>query len=249
MNLRFRGGHSISRRMTATVEGFELEPGVIYIREETLLRSEPEVRMMRDILSDDERKRADRFRYERHRRRFTVAHATLRGLLGRLVDQDPGALRFRYGEHGKPSLPGGPSFNLSHSGERMLFGVMAEGRLGVDVEEVRHVREMEALATKKFAPDEVRYLLATPPEDRREAFFRIWTRKEALLKALGQALSVALDSFSIDPVPDGGQGLVRIDDPAEDPSSWTVSGLACDPGGVAAIAVDAPDVVTARLTL
>ncbi len=93
----------------------------------------------RALLSSDERARADRFHFERHRRRFSVARASLRRLLGRYVGADPGALAFLYGARGKPRLaqPTELEFNLSHSHELALVGVTRGIPLGIDVEWLR----------------------------------------------------------------------------------------------------------------
>lgn len=205
------------------------------------------VQALRTRLSSDERDRADRFRFPRHRRRFIVARASLRAILGSLLQQRPEDLTFRYGPQGKPWLESGPSFNLSHTGERVLIAVTREGRLGVDIEEVKPVRDLEALAERNFSPDETARVSSTSATNRPELFFRIWTRKEAFLKALGGGLSVPLDSFSIDPEDQHPGGLIRVDDPNESQGTWLVKGLDCAPGAHAALAIDRSEVAVLPL--
>lgn len=102
------------------------------------------------------------------------------------------------GEHGKPHFPGSFSrlgFNWSHSGDRALFAIGrgAEGfEVGVDIERVRPRPRALELATRFFAPDETAFLAALPAEDRLHAFLRLWTVKEAVLKANGGGLSYGL---------------------------------------------------------
>lgn len=153
------------------------------------------------ILSPDERTRADRFVFEKHRRRFIAARARLRAVLGSFLGTDPRAIAFRYGAKGKPELAApfedrGLRFNLSHSEDRALVA-LAEGReLGADVEAVRAVRHGPAVARRFFSEEEQRGLAGLHGGAWDEAFFRCWTRKEAVIKAIGDGLSYPLRSFS-----------------------------------------------------
>jgi len=168
----------------------QLQPGVVYIWEGRLDVPDRITAAARRLLSARERKRADRFVYDRHRRRYTVAQAHLRRVLGQLTGIPPETVRFHYEDKGKPFLPGGPSFNQSHSEDRLMIAVAGSGRLGVDIEERRTVRLMLGIAEKNFARDEAARLHAAPADERRRLFFRIWTRKEAFLKALGFGLAI-----------------------------------------------------------
>ena len=153
------------------------------------------------VLSDEERACADRFRRPEDRVRSLVSRAALRELLARYVGATPAALRFTTGPHGKPALGSGfasaaaPAFNVAHSG-RLVLLAFAMFDVGIDVEEVRAGVEVEDLARRFFAPEEAAALHATSQAGRVEAFFRIWTRKEAFLKAYGTGLSAPLDAFS-----------------------------------------------------
>jgi len=131
------------------------------------------------LLYADEVARAARFRLERDRRRFVVARATLRRLLGERLSREPRGLRFVYGAHGKPALQAGElSFNLSHSGELALYAFSRARDVGVDLEAVREVPEAERIARDWFSDADYR----------RFGFFGCWTRREALAKALGRDL-------------------------------------------------------------
>ena len=226
---------------------YHLEYGILYLWEGRLAASAPVLASARALLSPDELTRADRFVTPRHRRRFAMARAQLRMVLGRLVGAAPETLSLTYAEHGKPLLDGGPSFNLSHSEEGVVIAVTREGRLGVDLEQHRPLRDMPALATRYFAADEAALVREAAPADRPEVFFRIWTRKEAFLKALGGGLSIPLRSFSVDPAAGGGASLLRTEGLGEDPATWHLGGLECAPGFTAALAVDRPGFKVARL--
>lgn len=188
------------------------------------------------LLPDDERARADRMGDAGARRRFVYGRACLRSALAGLTGRAPRELRFRYGKHGRPFLPGGPSFSLSHSGDAALVAVTRGGRVGVDVERVRPVARMDAVAARRFAPAERAWLAAAPAGGRAEAFFRIWTRKEAFAKALGGGLAAPWRSFAVD----AGEGAVRLAGLAvagERIADWSLAGWSARPGVEAALAV------------
>ncbi len=174
---------------------------------------------LESLLAPDELARADRFRFEHLRRRHIVSWGLLRLILARVTGIAPEALRFTHNEKGKPRLADpGPSFNLSHSGPYLLVGWAREGRVGVDLEVERALSDLEALAERTFAPEESSALLALPPEERVSAFFRIWTRKEAFVKAVGGGLTVPLKSFAVRLTPKEGNTLIRLD------AKWTRHG-------------------------
>ena len=192
------------------------------------------------LLSQAEQARAARFHFERDRRRYRIGTGWLRWVLGGVTGSDPAALRFERGPQDKPYLASGPSFNLSHSGELLLLGVAAEGRVGVDVEVERPIPELDALAGAHFSPAEVAELAGLPPDERARAFLRGWTRKEAFIKALGGGLSLPLDSFTVALAPGHTPALLSLTDPDEDVASWTVHSIDCDPSAEAAVAWDRP---------
>jgi len=192
-------------------------------------------------LSEEERERAARFRFERHRRRFIAAHAALRGILSRATGQPPEALRFVSGPYGKPALEQSRvRFNLSHSGELALVAVALGRDVGVDVELVRPEIAGERIAERFFSPGEVAALRAQPEEGRVEAFFHCWTRKEAFIKAKGEGLSHPLDSFDVSLIPgEPARLLATRPDPGE-ASRWSLIEVPVPPGYTAALAVEGP---------
>lgn len=158
------------------------------------------------LLDEDERARARRFRFDRHRLAFTVSHAATRQILGTYRGDDAAGLVFAYNEHGKPRLSGdgsGPRFNLSHSHELALLAVASELELGVDIEYLKASAKDERLAVAKrfFAAAEYAALRKLPDELIAPAFFACWTRKEAYIKLHGLGLSLPLSKFnvSVDP--------------------------------------------------
>lgn len=143
-------------------------------------------------LSPAEHERAQRFVFERDRRRYLAAHCALRERLARHTGLVPQALRLDAAPDGKPLLLDRPDcrFNLSHSGDWALIGISATGELGVDVEALRPIDDAFALAATVFTPAEQEALAQTPRLQRDAAFLRGWTRKEACVKAVGAGLRI-----------------------------------------------------------
>jgi 4'-phosphopantetheinyl transferase len=144
------------------------------------------------MLSAGERERYGRFHFERHRREFVCAHALLRLALSRRAGGEPGKWEFAVGRWGKPYLAGadGWQFNLSHT-EGLVACAIARGcEVGVDVERVDRAVEAVEIARRFFADAEVRQIEREP-----EAFFRIWTLKEAYVKACGRGFDLPLREF------------------------------------------------------
>jgi 4'-phosphopantetheinyl transferase len=151
------------------------------------------------VLDPEEQARAARFIGADHRDRFVRAHALMRIILSAYLDSRPEALRFGSGAHGKPYLIGAEtlSFNLSHSHGLAALAVGRGMVLGVDVERCRALTDRDGLIGRFFSTTEQASYLALPEAERDEGFFRLWTRKEAYIKALGEGLSCPLDSFTV----------------------------------------------------
>jgi 4'-phosphopantetheinyl transferase len=162
-----------------------------------------ETRSLESCLSDAERERAARFRFERDRRRFIVARARLREELAARLGVRPEAVRFAYGDNGKPRLADQAlQFSVSHCDDVALFA-FSKTEVGVDIEAIRPVREADAIAVQFFSPLEHAGYAALAPRDRLLGFFRVWTRKEAFVKALGVGFSMALERFDLSVAPRG----------------------------------------------
>jgi 4'-phosphopantetheinyl transferase len=193
------------------------------------------------LLDDDERARSIRFARPPDRRCFVLAHAALRLFLARCLDIHPAAVRYENGVHGKPRLARGlPSleFNLSHSGELGVLAVARDRSVGVDVEQLRDVPDALSIADTQFSAAERDVLRSLPPAEQRGAFFRCWTRKEAVVKAVGEGLGRALDSFDVDLTPGSLSALTRFDGRAGDVAGWSLRELPAPAGYEAAGAVE-----------
>ena len=155
------------------------------------------------LLSSDETNRARRFHFDRDRKRFMAARAELRLVLAEYTGGSPGTIQFQYGPYGKPELKCRESrlhFNLSHAGDYVVIAVTVGMRVGVDLErmEVDRKGDLDRCA-RQFCEREQDYIFGgkSSPLGRAERFYRIWTRKEAVLKAVGIGLGGGLDSFQI----------------------------------------------------
>lgn len=145
-----------------------------------------------NLLCAQELQRGDRFLREEHRRRFCLARAFLRVILAHYVGMAPEQLQFREGTHGKPYLdpnPDGLQFNLSHSQDQAIYAINLGESLGVDIEWISPEIETQPLAARFFTPGERQRIASLPEDQQRHAFYQIWTRKEAVMKATGLGLS------------------------------------------------------------
>ena len=164
-------------------------------------------------LSDPERERAARFRFEPDRRRYTVARGSLRELIGERLRVDPAAIRFQVSPHGKPALAHPESdlrFNVSHSGDRAIFALApGGGEVGVDLESAARLgdaRDLPALAARTLTPSDLARWQALPHDKQAGEFLRAWTRLEAFGKATGGGLGHVLGQVSVSAWPDVAPG-------------------------------------------
>jgi 4'-phosphopantetheinyl transferase len=194
-----------------------------------------------DLLSADERDRAGKFRFLVDRQRFIAACGILRTLLGRYLTIAPQSISFSYGAYGKPALPEQRlHFNLSHSQGRALYAFSSGSPVGIDLELVRTLPDFLQVGASVFSPAEAKEFETIAPQDQPSCFFKCWTRKEALIKALGTGLSYPLDRFS-----------VSFDEPARvlsadvcrtELSLWHLHHLEPEPDYFAAIATRQPHI-------
>jgi 4'-phosphopantetheinyl transferase len=218
--------------------GWTLPASEVHVWRASLERPARTVELMRGTLARDERVQADRYRFERDRSRYIVGRSLLRGLLGRYLDTAPEELEFHYGEFGKPTLHCGPWFNLSHSGSVALYAFSAAGEVGIDVELDSEDFARERVAERFFSPAEVGVLRSLPRALQPRAFLNCWTRKEAFIKARGDGLSLALDSFDVTLAPDVPAELTRTAWCDDEASEWRLEDLSDGRAGyVAAVAL------------
>jgi len=173
----------------------------VHIWRANLDLSPEQIERLETFLSPDETARAEKFRFARHRRRFTATRGILRQLLGNYLSVYPQDLSFSYGTKGKPYLNQTADyplqFNLSHSHEYALFGFTQKHLIGVDLEYQRPMPDALKIARRFFSQQESQMLQKVETEQRSRLFFQLWTAKEAYLKAIGTGLSNSLASIEI----------------------------------------------------
>lgn len=150
------------------------------------------------LLSCDEHAKAQRFRFDKHRRRYIIAHGMLRIILARYLKIEPQQVEFEYSSRGKPRILGtNIQFNLSHSHEMALYGITDDCPIGVDIEQLRPMTDAAAIANRFFCATESAIIEGLTSPEQENAFFQLWTAKEAYLKATGEGLGGGLDRVEI----------------------------------------------------
>lgn len=216
-----------------------LQTDEVHVWQASLDREGAEVSRLRGLLAADERARADRFRFERDRSRYTVGRGVLRILLGRYLDLPAQDVAVEYGSFHKPRLADGRLwFNVSHSGPLAMFAFTTAGEVGIDVELDDRDFAQERIAERFFSPAEVSALRSLPQPLQPLGFLTCWTRKEAFIKARGDGMSLALDSFDVTLDPGAPALLLRTAWSEVEPRQWSFRDIS-DPsaGYVAAVAV------------
>ena len=153
-------------------------------------------------LSPEELARADRLRVDHVKAQFVIARACLRLLLGLNLSLDPGLVPIELSSYGKPQTPAihGSSlfFNLAHSRSTVVIALSRMSSVGVDLEYIDRNTDMMEVSANLFSREEsAQFAAITDEQQRRLAFFRCWTRKEAVAKADGRGLSLPFPSFEV----------------------------------------------------
>jgi 4'-phosphopantetheinyl transferase len=203
-----------------------------------LTASDAALAYYRSTLSGDELRRAERFRFEKLRRSFTLSRGSLRILLAGYLGLPPNEIELICGPKGKPALRDSSkiAFNASHSGQMALYAFTAGCELGVDVEQLRTLDDPESIAARFFSTAEASELLSLGPDQRGQAFFRCWTRKEAFVKAIGGGLAIPLNRFQVTLLPGIPARFVRIAGDLGTSEDWTLDHLDLAPGYIGALA-------------
>ena len=186
------------------------------------------------LLSTNERMRAGRLKRPQDRERLLEAHCAIRRLLAFQLGVDPRCLEFDATAVGKPFLTRPAQkleFNLSHSGCHGLIAVAKDRSVGVDIEVRRPISDPLGVAFQIATPREAQLLKQLPTSQVHSSFFELWTRKEAVLKALGRGFSIDPRELEVGFGP--GRSYVNFDE-----RIWTVESLAISSSVAAAVAID-----------
>lgn len=202
----YAGAATRHRRYLVTKLTSTPGPDVVRVWLASLDRPALPLAWLASTLAPDESARAERFVFARDRERYQVARGLLRATVGGATGCAPDAVRFDYTPNGRPLLAGRGElvFNLSHSGGHVAIAIAAGGgspalALGVDIEQVRPIPEMDQVARSVYAGRELAALASCADDEGRIAtFHRLWTRKEACMKATGAGLALDPLAFSVD---------------------------------------------------
>jgi 4'-phosphopantetheinyl transferase len=185
------------------------------------------------VLSPSERVRRDRYHRALDARRFARGRAELRRRLAREIGTTPEAVELVMGPHGKPHVEG-VTFNLSHANQWAVLAVSARGRVGIDIEATTRSVDVDAVGQRVFSAEELQLLNGLTDTQRRDAFFDLWTLKEAALKAAGTGLNVEPSTFTLLRTPS--PKVVSTPD-GTDPSGWAIKRLGAPSGFRVGIAI------------
>ena len=201
-----------------------------------------------DDLSADEQARANRYATPQLRQRYVMARGILRRLLSTYLSIDAREVVFGYGAHGKPHLVGveGLAFNVSHAATLAIYAIASGREVGIDIENIERTVDIDGVARTAFSARECEVLAALPADARRAAFFRLWTRKEAYIKARGEGFGYPTRSFSVSHRADD-DALIGDDCDADARLRWRVRGLDAPPGFAAAVAATGHDWSVVRI--
>ncbi len=205
----------------------------------------------RRFLSEEEQARAARFRSAEYGVLWSWFRAGLREILAQYVKSEPAALEFQAGAHGKPALDERGDcalyFNLSHAGQLALVAVTRCAPVGVDLEYMRELSDREALVKRFFSAAEQAAFNRLPAAEHHPAFYRIWTRKEALIKANGIGLSAPLDAFDVDHTDVSGWRYPAIRPPLPVDRAYPIHALEPGDDYQGAVALEIPDGFNGKL--
>jgi 4'-phosphopantetheinyl transferase len=195
-----------------------------------------------DLLSPEEKLRAERFIAPMARQHFVATRGLLRMLLGGYLAADLKTIAFRFSTKEKPGLssPYAESkieFNVSHSGGVALLAFTRGREIGVDVEQVRQGRDVDAIARRFFSLEEQKQFASVAAEEKYDAFSRCWTRKEAYIKAKGDGLSLPLGQFDVS-LQAGASDALRATRPdAAEAKRWSLCEVPAGAGYIGALCV------------
>ena len=217
--------------------------GEVHIWCANLDLSVTETEELTTILAEDEQDKANKFRFEEHRRRSIVTRARLRQILANYLNIAAEEILFDYSDRGKPSLSAhfnqdNLKFNVSHSQNLALYAFTYQDKVGIDLEYLRSCSDAAQIARRFFAPQEYDLISSLEKNRQREVFLHIWTIKEAYLKATGEGLSGSLDAVEVSFQGEQPVGLAAVSGNSHQASDWLVHSFIPAHNFIATVAVE-----------
>ncbi len=244
-NLRF-AGNDARKEGEISPPSIPLSSDEVHIWRASLEQPPEGVVKFSSLLSPDEELRARRFYFERDRNRFIVGRGLLRTILGNYLAMEPSLIEFSYGPYGKPALKTvfhdkTLQFNLSHSNSLAVFIFSWDRRVGIDIEFIHALSSEDRFAEQLFSPRESALISSLSGEEKLNAFFKLWTCKEAVFKASGDGLTKPIDQAEILLTEGESVQLVSIDGDPEQAASWHLETFSPAPGYRVSLAVEGYD--------
>lgn len=196
-----------------------------------------------ETLSPDEKIRAEQFYFEKDRIAYAFSRATLRCVLSQYIAIEPSTIKLNYTLYGKPFLDPSQNaqqlhFNVSHTHHCVVYAITKNDEVGVDVEYVKKNIDYAAIAKHFFSSQEYALINQAHPSEKCDIFYRIWTCKEAFIKALGLGLSYTLNDFDVGELSNNSAKILRIKNDFEKSKNWSLFCWTPMDGYVAALAVE-----------
>ena len=223
-----------------------LAPDQIHVWRVPLNQNPTRIPEFKELLSPDERARAERFRFDKDRNQFIECRAALRLLLSQYLNISPTALTFVKAAHGKPALANGHSesglrFNLSRRDGLALVAIARDREIGVDVELIQAGLPIFEIANVSFSENELAELQSLPEAQQAAGFYNCWTRKEAYVKARGEGFSFPLKQFDVSLTPGAAAKLLAVRGSNTEVDRWTMQDVSAGDGYVAALIFEGPN--------
>lgn len=230
----------------------ELLPGEVHLWRFSTDQPSHVLERNRSLISEEEQRRAARFRVERGKRWFINRRAGVRELLARYLGRAPRDIVFAANRFGKPMLlERHPpiEFSVSHSSGTALLAVTLEHSIGVDLEQHRAEVNCLELANRFFTRDETSALRRLGDSRMRELFFTLWCCKEAWVKARGLGLSFPLDRCAVEAWPGEPSRLLPDCEQAGELDRWSLVEFHVASDYSAAAVVDGPVTAVRRFAI
>lgn len=215
----------------------------LHVWSASLTGSREELSHYSSLLSADEKTRAEKFYFERDQRRYIFGRGILRTLIANYLKINASKIAFIYGAYGKPALEKAYQnkilqFNLAHSNDWALYIFGWDRPLGIDLEHIRPLQDADDFAKQFFSQEESSWISSVSIDQKWNAFYKLWTCKEAFLKANGSGLTVPLNEAEIFIKDDNSAKLTSFGRNLEEAAKWRLEIFNPTDNYQAAIAVE-----------
>lgn len=215
----------------------EISDNEIHIYQSYINKPPSETDNFRNILSQDELQKADRYKFDSDRNNYITCRAILRNILSQYTDFSPEDINFSYTDKGKPYLKNNEiNFNVAHSNNYAVYALIKEKEVGIDLEFLREIPDALKIASRYFSSSEITDLKKISDAKLDRAFLNCWTRKEAFIKATGDGLSYPLSDFSVSLDSDLPEILLIKKKPNEI-KKWSLYDVEVEAGYISSLAV------------